>query len=307
MKKMSFSALGILVLLALPQTSHSVEVDYYEDAFYKVAENFRNLLRPKLPRPEKDILDDIYFEFSDSENFIVGAYIDNADDRFVVISAGFLASMENLAYAHAVAIEANAEACFFNYIEVNSENINYNTRAINSGREKQHIPSFRKYIRQRRDPACRRISESDLQGHGAFVASSMNSILAFILGHEIAHHTLNHLEKPRGSMQRSRSAETNADRLGLQYAFYARNVPTLYIAPLLLLFSEMDGIDFLDEMGRSHPLGVRRFYAVLIQTLNFIKSSDHKRIFGVKASRSEIFLYETWLQKLKDGLPRLAY
>src|SRR5438094_52806 len=77
-------------------------VTYYRNAYLKVANNYRDLVRPHLSVPEQSIVDDITFKFNPSQNLFAHAVRINDRQRVVEVSFGLLAFMENLAFAFGV-------------------------------------------------------------------------------------------------------------------------------------------------------------------------------------------------------------
>ena len=188
----------VCVFASVPLYAQSPEeIQFYRDAYAKVANNYRTAIRQYLPMTDRRILDRIRFKFSSSQEFFAVAYIDDREQRVIEVSFGFLVLMENITFAYAASGEASDEECFWHYLDAAGQALLENTRRRLSGsKQRDLVPFFHHYV-QEDGFGCELISVRDLRNPAArdFIPGGMDSVLAILIGHEVAHHLLGHLDR----------------------------------------------------------------------------------------------------------------
>lgn len=256
-------------------------LSFYRDAYVTVTQNYRNLLRPLLDGDDKVELDRISFSYLPTQDLVAQAYITIGGRRVIEVSFGFMAFMENLAIAYNVSGEAGRPECYYQYLSAVSEVTLDNTQRRRRGEPLLLSPFFPYYVRSGGD-GCQGLTEVDLQDPEAHatVSGTMDAVLVHLLGHEVAHHILGHVDG-RGptDLDESRANETAADVWSVEHAF-AMGVNPLPAFPLWSFFAAIGGDTVEQELGASHPLGIRRWADALERIVARMRAPDYAARFG---------------------------
>ena len=258
------------------------EFKYYRDSYKKVASNYRTMVRQHLKLEERQQLDRIRFKFSRSHDMIAEAYVGDGQQRVIRVSYGFLAIMEHLTFAFAVTGEAGKDACFLHYLDAVGQALLRNTeRRLRGQGQRERIPLLVHYIEEGGEE-CASISQSDFQNPEAleFFPGGMDAILVFVIGHEVAHHLLHHVDgEGPSTLQESRQFEAAADIWAIERAFDI-DINPFPAGPLWALFSIIGGADISAELVSSHPLGITRWADALDLIVETMQSEEYEQEFG---------------------------
>ena len=273
----------VCVFATVPLYAQSPEeIKFYRDAFATVANNYRTAIRQHLPMRDRQILDRIRFKFSPSQEFFAVAYIDDREQRVIEVSFGFLVLMENITFAYAVSGEASDEECFWHYLDAAGQALLKNTRRRLSGsKQRDLVPFFHHYV-QEDGFGCELISVRDLRNPAArdFIPGGMDSVLAILVGHEVGHHLLGHLDRGAArTLHQSRRFENAADIWAVEHAFSVGINPFPAI-PLWAFFSIIGGTDIGAEVESSHPLGIKRWAGAVDKIIGKMQTEEYERKFG---------------------------
>lgn len=255
-------------------------VSRYREIFLRVSRNYREAVRPYVDPQFRPMLNGISFRLDRSQNLFARAYKEADGTRVVEVSFGFLVFMENLTLAYAVAGEARQDMCFFYYLNHTSQVMLRNTQAARAGLPFEPIPFFPAYVAQGGE-GCRAITDADIRNPEAiaYVPGGMDALLAFLLGHEVAHHLLGHVDSNDRSLVSSRRMETEADIWAMDHAFAIRINPSPAF-PMWAFFAATGGADIQGELESTHPLGLRRWAEALDAIARRMRSPNYAMRFG---------------------------
>ncbi len=176
----------------------------------------RAAFEPRMTPTERAILAKVDISVPSSNNLLlVRATIDRGV-RNIDISLGWIWVMECVTDAVILAdlFQVGAESDVTRYVEDVARRVEANGRSIRLGESASTIPLYASFVGLRPDSVDRLYKRSDFQD--ARVALKLHS-LAWIIGHEMAHHVLGHLkgenpnEAPLDRATRRRSEESAAD------------------------------------------------------------------------------------------------
>lgn len=304
--KPAISVLVVIVALVGGGPVHGQPAEairYYRDAYRTVANNYRAAIRSLLAPQERRLVDQISFEFVPTQDIFAQAYISTNNRHVVEVSFGFLAFMQNLTFAYAVTGEANQPACYVQYLDVAARAALDNTKRRTIGQAPGPIPFFPYYV-QIGGEGCHSISSNDLYNPEAhsFVSGGMDAVLAVLIGHEVAHHILGHVDGGGPiDLEESRESETAADVWAVEHAFAIRVNPSPAL-PIWSFFAAIGGADIGDELEATHPLGIRRWADALDQIVRRMQSPDYAERFGESPAEWEL----NEISKLRDQVRQLV-
>ncbi|RMA41451.1 hypothetical protein D9R08_14130 [Rhodophyticola porphyridii] len=89
-------------------------------------------------------------------------------------------------------------------------------------------------------------------------AAQMNASLTFLYLHELAHHTLGHLESGNRTLSISREQEAAADRWAIRIMVESDLAAPAAALPMMRFLVLLGGETLEDERRSTHPLGMRR-------------------------------------------------
>lgn len=277
---------------------------YYGVAYRTVANNYRLLVRQHLQLEERTILDRIEFRYLTTQNIVAQAYISPEGTRVIEVSFGFLVIMENLAGAYALSTARNIPSCFDSYLLTTSEILERNTSNRGFGAGMEPVPLFPYYLAYE-GAGCDGLSDTDIRNAeiARTVAGIMDSIMAVLVGHEIAHHILGHVDDGPGSVEESRANETAADIWAIQHSFRVGVLP-LPAIPMWTFFAAAGGADMAAELQSTHPLGIRRFADAVDQIYEWAGSPAYEAEFGRPMPEDMLDELGFMANTLRDLVPR---
>jgi hypothetical protein len=293
-------------LMTHPQKTNAQETleqatTRYRSSFQAVLQNYKNLVYPQLNLSEREIATSVIYRYRPTQDVIAQAYIDDDDQRVVEISFGFLVITESVTHGYAVSGEAEKPQCFINYLNNLGAALLKNAKARQAGNPVGLVPFFGAYARDGRQ-GCEDITSSDLSNKEAFdyIPGGMNAALAFIIGHELAHHVLGHVDNDHTSLLASRKAETEADAWAIKQSLRIGVTPTV-ATPMLLMFASFSGSDLNAELESTHPLGIRRLLHSIDKSIAHMKAEDVRR--SSRANAENIKQMENWRRVIAQHVP----
>lgn len=253
-------------LFLLPQQAGAQRsIQEYRQIITNVTNNYVKLVTPYLNTKQREILKEIKFSLDLDQNIQASAWQNQNLTREVRITYGLLAIAENLHRAFAASALAKRPACFNQYISTAAAIARSNGTRQYLKEPLVAIPYFRTYVNSGILP-CQGISEAMMNSvevnHD--VASSMNATLAILLGHEIAHHVLGHVDFPAADItsEQSRMREADADAWGMDRAFDIKINPIA--ASSQWLFVSLVGIsEIYNDERNDHPPSIQRYLKFL--------------------------------------------
>lgn len=253
--------LPFFAVAAFPQGSTNEQFLIAADrTIDRLVDEFREVMNPD----ERDILDETDIRIDRFSNDVVRVYanIENGK-RVIVISRGFMAAGDlidwALTYEIYVAqqqqVPVNSER-IIKYTNVVAEIILNNAHQRSRALPVKDIPYYLQWTGMGEDQynevtdGLRR--DPDFQNLRALIKLHA---FALILGHELGHHVLGHLE----SSERSVRQEEEADAYGVKLEMKAGYMP-LMSASSFLLFSAFEGWSTNPGTTHDHPYGVCRLF-----------------------------------------------
>lgn len=233
--------------------------DQMKQGYFNVARNYSTMIKPYLTPSEHEIVGDIRFEYSPS--YVLNAVsFKEGDARKIVVSFGWMALAYDLLVAYWVSGERQQPKCFEEFIKSVATDVVENGHRKERGTPLKLVPTFGTYV-QSGQSACEGITMTDLNNPDVqrLTAISLESALAWVIGHEVAHHVKGHVDSEKQpTLAESRKMEAEADAWSLERAFDIRINPSP--AHPVLLFYAMTGMtDHDGEMQSTHPASIRRY------------------------------------------------
>lgn len=247
-------------------------LEYYRDRINMVSRELVESIRPTLDPHAQEILDDIHIEVPLSWETNAEARRAFGNRRIVEFNAGFLAVTDWLALAM-IADWAGHGGCLREYSSYLAELVGHNSRRLNKGKDRQFVHDFYSYASTTHgqcegalDDTLDAAREEDLRG------DILDSVIATVLLHEIAHHVLNHTSGANNLIQR-RMREVDADRWAIKTAVNA-DYELRSAVPLFLFLAATGGGTLEDEIRSTHPSGLHRIRDLLVQTRALLDNKD---------------------------------
>jgi hypothetical protein len=261
----------MVFLTILPVTTRAQEGQ--SEQFFVAAERtidrLRDEFRAVVDDDERGILDETPIRIDTMSNDILRVFARRKDDgtREIVISRGFLIIADQIDWALTYELfrrlngegTASDDQNVMRYTEHIVEVTEYNTRQRKLGLRGKPWKSYLQWL-GKSDGQVRRITE-DLEISGQFQdlrAVIKLHAIGLVLGHEIGHQVLGHLDNKTQSVRE----EKEADAFALKLQMKAGYMP-LASASSFLLFAALEHGAVGPDGGRSHPFGLCRLYRLV--------------------------------------------
>jgi hypothetical protein len=274
--------INLFILLFAAPSYGQDDFAYMRDNFMKVAVNYRSVVLPYLNSRERAIIGDIQFEFQPINILNAAAYRQNGT-RKIVMANGWLWLAHQISLAESVTEQSNARGCLVGYMLAVADTLVDNPRRDAAGLPLHSTPSFAKFLETDQAGICKGIGLEEISNPDVLkmVAARMNCSVAWVIGHEIAHHVLGHVDQKKvPSLAQSRQIESDADLWSVQRAFDIKLNPIL-ADRVLLLYSMIGAADHQSELLSTHPASIRRYSKFLSAIEEKMRDKDwYRQKFG---------------------------
>jgi predicted Zn-dependent protease with MMP-like domain len=249
------------------------ELEFYSQRIDKVAKELVASIRPTLDARAQKIVDDISFETPLSWETNAAARRAFGNRRVVEFNAGFLAVTDWLALAM-ISDWAGHEGCLKESSDYLAQLVSHNSRRMFKGKDRRQVYDFTAYT-QNTHGHCEGALVNTLDGgrREELREEMLNSIVATVLLHEIAHHVLDHVSGYGTNIVQRRFREVEADRWAFNTAVNA-NYELRTAVPLFLFLAATGGGTLEDDIRSGHPSGLRRVRDLLVQTRSLLDAKD---------------------------------
>jgi len=266
-------SLIVAMFASCPVVADSEELEFYGSRIDRMARELVATIRPTLdPRAQK-IVDEISFEAPDSWDTNAEARRSFPNRRVVEFNAGFLAVTDWLAMAM-IADWDGHDGCLKEYSTYLAELVGHNSRRIFKGKERRQVRDFVTYAQETHGQCEGALANTvDTVRNAELRDEMLDSIVATVLLHEIAHHVLDHVSGYGNNIIQRRLRESDADRWAINTAVNA-NYDLRTAVPLFLFLAATGGGTLEDEIRSTHPSGLRRIRDLLVQTRALLDAKD---------------------------------
>jgi hypothetical protein len=304
----------IMVLLCIVWTSPAASQSSAENeaiaqqaeaATERALKLLQQQFRDVMPAAERAVLNDIVFKLDRSSWNILDAYARRrSGGRLVVLSRGYVAASDYLDFA--VTYEGYKQeflgqqadgASLMRYSDAVVDTLEKNTKRRMRAEDGVPAPDYLEWIgiRGENKRALFQRLDSD-QRFRVMREEVKKAAFAVVLGHEIGHHVLNHLDFGKTTPQQ----EADADAYGVALAMKAGYLP-IGAMGTFILFSAMEGWSAQPNGERSHPPAVCRLARLVQASVTFVRR-DRDFIEYLRA-RGQLERYEALEATFSSILP----
>ncbi|MBH5397876.1 hypothetical protein HZZ13_08730 [Bradyrhizobium sp. CNPSo 4010] len=264
--RFSLGLLFCFLICAQAPAQDAAYQDHLASNTRKLVTNLRPLLRPTLQAFEASILDDIDFRIV-PDLIYQGLARRIGGKRVVIIYSGIPFMMEVLSNSMFVGLQGKRE-CYERHLKSSLETFVYNSDPNHQANKR---PVFHPAAYANFELSCagaEQIFANMDARQRQVVADFIQTSIAAVILHEIAHHVLGHVDNPPGpgmspaALERSRQDEDAADRWAIRKLLEMKMslLPTI---PYLLMTAALTDYTLEAERASTHPLGARRALGLL--------------------------------------------
>jgi hypothetical protein len=248
-----------------------------QDTYTEIVTRIRGVLFRGLSPEERAIYDDIEFRITldDNPSPSRARALRRDGDRLVELSVGYARTLDMIVDAAVIGEERGDEFGFVNdYVTNVLERWRTNWDRNSKGLPNLRIPTPYDFANLTPRQTDRLESDPRLnqKRNGVF-----GNALAFVLGHEVGHHVLGHLESRPVDKAESRRREAAADAWSIHLML--RNGANPLGGAYALLFDYLAGDNLGQELASTHPADIRRIQAMYAET-----KSDQRAVAKLASS-----------------------
>ncbi len=238
-----------------------VDLESFAKQARKDIKYIRNSWIPHLSSLEKRVETetDYFVPITWNSNGMAYRNCQSNEDRKIIITAGqvVVLSMISAAINHLEDGHMNKQ-CFQGYLDHLSKGLRANNESARTSGLLSITPVYFPEGFAFRNPAiCSAIRNPSTEGwyvkHGVRMISSMKMLLGHELGHQVYNDGCNHV-----SPRESRENEAKADNFAIELMIKDDPSSLLTALPLFIYWSIESPMKSIDELGNSHPAGLRR-------------------------------------------------
>lgn len=248
------ASLFLVTVLSSPVSAQDGDLRDYQRSVIQVVDFVEDEVRSELTLEERRIQRNISVKVPLDWSFTA-----QASQGEIRISAGTAWVFQQLAAVQIAEQLQGFQGCSRDYLEYFALNVNENSDRASQGLSVRPVLSPGGFGRRYGGP-CDGFQDQSIF-HPAMIdayAAQMNASLTFLYLHELAHHTLGHVQSGNRRLSVSRDQEADADQWAIRVMIEGNLAAPAAAFPLMHFLVLMGGATLEDEKRSTHPLGMRR-------------------------------------------------